>query len=598
MCGIAGILGHDTRPLKREALHNMVGLMKHRGPDDDGFWINGSWGIGHCRLSIIDCERGKQPMGNEDGTIWVTYNGEIYNHAELRRMLKGRGHTFKTECDTEVLVHLFEEYGAGCVDHLNGMFALCIIDTVNRTAFLARDRFGIKPLYYSHSSDTLVFASEIRALVDGYGIDRAINPEAVLDHFTFQYTLGDKTWFKGISMLEPGHYGIFKDGRLLIRQYWDFQFTPDDMDEKTAVDRLDEAFTQSLKRHLMSDVPLGSYLSGGNDSSAICLYAKKHVEDLKTFTCGFSFPKQYGDERCVDERAYAGESAQFLKTAHHELNLTSTALTGSLDSVARHLEEPMAGISYQIYLLSEFVSRHIRVVLVGVGGDELFAGYPWRYETINPEDDYDTFRNKYYSIWSRIVPSGDTSGFFTPEFLKTAGGYSPKDTFFEIMDRCSSSNYFEKAHYYEIKTFLRALLFVEDKLSMAHSIESRVPFLDNEIVDVVRQIPLSVRYNQKETKHVLLKLLKRHFPENLLQGRKLGFTPPDATWLRTDNRNFLTTSVNGNLSRLGMFQEKQIGAYLDEFLSGDTDRRFLFWSLLMTDKILFDSDGRGISNSY
>jgi asparagine synthase (glutamine-hydrolysing) len=564
----------------------MVGLMKHRGPDDEGFWTGGSWGIGHCRLSIIDSKRGKQPMGNEDGTVWVVFNGEIYNHAELRSRLTERGHIFKTKCDTEVLVHLFEEYGSGCVDHLNGMFALCIIDTVHRTAFLARDRFGIKPLYYSCNSDALVFASEIRALVDGYGIERDINPEAVLDHFTFQYTLGDKTWFRGVSMLEPGHYGMFKDGCLSIRQYWDFQFVPEDMDEKTALDRLDEAFSRSLKRHLMSDVPLGSYLSGGNDSSAICLYAKKHVEDLKTFTCGFSFPRRYCDERCVDERPFARESAEFLNTSHHELNLTSEDIIGSIDSVSRYLEEPMAGISYQIYLLSEFVSRHIRVVLVGVGGDELFAGYPWRYETINPEDDYDAFRNNYYSVWSRIVPSEERDSFFSPEFLKATGGYNPKDAFFEIMDRCNSPNYIEKAHYYEIKTFLRALLFVEDKLSMAHSIESRVPFLDNEIVDVVCQMPLHIRYNRREIKHMLLKLLKRHLPDKLLQGRKLGFTPPDATWFRMDNRNFLMASMNGNLSRLGMFQGKKIDTYLNEFLSGCTDRRFLFWSLLMTEKIL------------
>src|SRR5581483_1090769 len=374
MCGIAGLIRHDGAPVRRETIEGMCRRMIHRGPDDEGIHLDGPVGLGHRRLSIIDLASGHQPMSNEDGTVWVIFNGEIYNYRAIREELLAQGHRFRTQSDTEVIVHLYEDLGAGCVQRLEGMFGFAIWDARDRTLLLARDRLGIKPVYYLEQPDRLAFSSELRALRDLEGFDAKVDPQALHDFLTFRYTVAPLTMLEGIKKLPPGHLLTVKDGVVETREYWDLDFSKKlAMSEQDLIEEFARRLRDCTRSHLMSEVPLGVFLSGGMDSTVIAgLVAEIAGKRVKTFSVGF-----VGEEGTKwDERPYARLAAQRYETDHYELALTGRQYADGVRDMVAFMEEPMADPSaIPLYYIAKLASEHVTVILSGEGSDEALAGY-------------------------------------------------------------------------------------------------------------------------------------------------------------------------------------------------------------------------------
>jgi asparagine synthase (glutamine-hydrolysing) len=589
MCGIAGEFDLKYRPIDPDRTRDMCALIRHRGPDDEGYWNARSVALGHRRLSIIDLsERGRNPLPNEDQSVWIVFNGEIYNYRELRAELLEKGHRFRTQTDTEVIVHLYEEYGVECVKRLNGMFAFAILDQRGEQGkerprlLLARDRFGVKPLYYTILNDTLAFASEIKAFTALPEFTARPSPQALAEHFTFQNTFGDRTFFEGVKLLPAGHTLMCEGGRVTSQQYWDLCFEPrNDVSAAEFAGGLRERFEAAVTRQLMSDVPLGSYLSGGMDTGSITAVAARNINSMHTFTCGFHLPEGASElEKYFDESRESHDLAALMKTEHHELKLGPDAMAPVLPKVVWHLDEPRVGISYQVYYTAEMIRKFVTVVLSGVGGDELFAGYPWRYNQIL-ESRNGTFESDYYRIWIRFLTDDEKRELFTPEMNRALGDFSTFDSFREAARGYQSDDPLHRALYIDFKTFLNGLLVVDDKLSMAHSIEARVPFLDNDLVDYVSRIPSQLKLHEGESKHVLRLAMRGLLPSSTIDRRKQGFTPPDETWYRENSLAFVEDLILGPRAvERGYFQPKMLRRLLDDHVAGKRNHRFLIWSLM------------------
>lgn len=583
MCGIAGLHNLGGAPVSGASVEAMCELIRHRGPDDSGLWMDGPVALGHRRLSIIDLSpRGRNPMSNEDGTIWLIFNGEIYNYKEHRARLLEQGHRFRSETDGEVIIHLYEEMGAACVESLNGMFAFALWDAPNSRLLLARDRFGVKPLYYTQLGTTLAFASEIKAFLALPDFKPSADPFALAEHFTFQNTFGDLTFFKGVKLLPAGHYLLCENGRTDLRQYWDLRFQPDsDLNMQEWARRLRACFERAVKRQLMSDVPLGSYLSGGMDTGAIAAVATRCIPKMHTFTCGFDLPENSSDlEQYFDERAESHRLAQLLGTIHHELELGPEAMAPVLPRVVWHLDEPRVGISYQVYHTAEMIRRHVTVVLSGVGGDELFAGYPWRYESLVGLNDED-FEAAYYRQWTRLLNDDEKRSLFTGEINQALGDFSSLDGFRSILRSADGFDPLHRALYFDFKTFLNGLLLVDDKLAMAHSLEGRVPFLDNELVDLVTRIPSRFKLRDGQSKIVLKEAMRGLLPDETLQRRKQGFTPPDESWYKQTAVGYIRDLIlSPRALERGYFEPSYLEKILEDHLNNRHNNRFLLWSLM------------------
>lgn len=583
MCGIAGLYNLRGEPVATKQVLAMCDLIRHRGPDDRGVWTHGPIGLGHQRLSIIDLSpRGRNPMANEDGTVQIIFNGEIYNHNDLRPELIRSGHTFLSQTDTEVIIHLYEELGPKCVERLNGMFAFALWDQRRRRLFLARDRFGVKPLYYTRLGDTFAFASEVKAFLALPEFSARPDPFALAEHFTFQNTFGERTFFEGVKLLPAGNYLLVEDGRIEQREYWDLRFHPEaDVSIEDWATGLRERFEAAVNRQLMSDVPLGSYLSGGMDTGSISAVAARKIPGMHTFTCGFKLPAGVSEmERFFDERDESERLARLLGTVHHELELGPEAMQPVLPAVVWHLDEPRVGISYQVYHTAEMISRHVKVVLSGVGGDELFAGYPWRYEPILNLNESD-FDQAYYQLWIRFLTDEQKRELFTDELNNSLGGFSTFDSFREASRGAEGADPLHRALYFDFKTFLNGLLLVDDKLSMAHSVEARVPFLDNELVDYVTRIPAEFKLRPNESKVILREAMRGLVPDETIFRRKQGFTPPDQTWYKGESLAYIRELILGPraLNR-GYFQPTGVERLLDDHLNDRRNNRFLIWSLM------------------
>jgi asparagine synthase (glutamine-hydrolysing) len=561
----------------------MCDLIRHRGPDDRDVWAQGPVALGHQRLSIIDLSpRGRNPMANEDNSVRIVFNGEIYNYRDLRPDLIRRGHVFRSQTDTEVILHLYEELGPECIERLNGMFAFALWDERRRRLLLARDRFGVKPLYYARLGDTLAFASEVKAFLALPEFSARPDPFALAEHFTFQNTFGERTFFDGVKLVPAGHYVLVEDGRTQQRQYWDLRFAPEsnlNLEEWAA--GLRERFEAAVNHQLMSDVPLGSYLSGGMDTGSISAVAARRIPEMHTFTCGFKLPAGASElERFFDERDESNRLARLLGTVHHELELGPEAMRPVLPAVVWHLDEPRVGISYQVYYTAEMISRYVKVVLSGVGGDELFAGYPWRYEPILNQrgDDFD---QTYYRLWIRFLTDDQKRELFSDEFNQSLGDFSTFDSFREVSRGAAGADPLHRALYFDFKTFLNGLLLVDDKLSMAHSIEARVPFLDNEVVDYVARIPAEFKLRPSESKVVLREAMRGLLPDETIFRRKQGFTPPDQTWYKGESLAYIRNLILGPRAiERGYFRVEALGKILDDHLQDRRNNRFLIWSLM------------------
>lgn len=583
MCGIAGLFDPRGAPVDVGRVGAMCDMLTHRGPDDSGLWNDGPVALGHRRLSILDLSpRGRNPMANEDESIWIVFNGEIYNFRELRRELESLGHRFRSQTDTEVIIHLYEELGPASVERLNGIFAFALWDGPRRRLLLVRDRVGVKPLYYTRIGGTLAFASEIKAFLALP--EFAVRPDlaAFSEHLTFQNMLGERTLFEGVKLLPAGHMQIFEDGGETRRQYWDLRFETDHgvtTDDWTH--GLRERFEAAVTRQLVSDVPVGSYLSGGMDTGSISAVAARKIRPLHTFTCGFELPQGISEqEKHFDERRESQDLAEILGTRHHAIVLGRNAMEQVLPHVLWHLDEPRVGISYQVYHTTRMIQRHVTVVLSGVGGDELFAGYPWRYEPILELEGSD-FETAYFRSWTRLLHEDEKRSLFTPEVNRKLGGFSSFDSFRNVLTNAGDVEPLHRALYFDFKTFLNGLLVVDDKLSMAHSVEARVPFLDNDLVDYVARMPAGLKLCEGRGKNVLRDAMRGLLPDATLDRRKQGFTPPDQTWYKGQTLAYIRDLIlSPRAVARGYFQHKALEKILEDHLADRRNHRFLIWSLM------------------
>lgn len=619
MCGIAGLMNLDGAPVSPRVLQNMTDSIAHRGPDGEGHWIEGSLGLGHRRLSIIDLSPlGHQPMMSSDGRYVLSYNGEIYNFRELKVELEAKGYGFRSASDSEVLLTALQAWGPKALDRFNGMFAFALWDRQEKTLMLARDRYGIKPLYIGRVGARLAFASEQKAILTLPNFPRELNSEALYEYFTFQNIFSDNTLLKNITLVPAGHYCLIdlkgSSTDLKFTQYWDYNFREPDqkVDRQEYIEELDRLFKQAVNRQLVSDVELGSYLSGGMDSGSITAIAAQSFPNLKTFTCGFDLSSASGIELAFDERVRAEAMSAKFKTEHYEMVLKAGDMERCLPNLARHLEEPRVGQSYPNYYAAQLASKFVKVVMSGAGGDELFAGYPWRYYRAVKNDNFDHYIDKYYGFWQRLTTRDNRKNIFAPIASEVAN-VDPKEIFRNVFLNTKiplekPEDYINHSLYFEAKTFLHGLFVVEDKLSMAHGLETRVPFMDNDLVDFAMQCPVELKLNNltdvmhvdenepgdkgakyfqrtADGKQILRDMMRRYIPDEITKAAKQGFSSPDASWFKGDSIDFVREHLLEPKSKIyDVLDYKATTDLVQEHLSGNQNRRLLIWSLLNVDE--------------
>jgi asparagine synthase (glutamine-hydrolysing) len=582
MCGIAGVCDLADRPVDAQLVRRMIEAVRHRGPDDNGVWIDGHVGLANARLSILDLTAaGHQPMRSEDGATTLVYNGELYNFRELASELERVGHRFNSRSDTEVVLRSYEAWGRDCVERFNGMFAFAVWDARDRSLFVARDRFGIKPLYWTIYDSRLLFGSEIKTLLES-GLPRSVCIPALIEYFTFLNLLSDLTLFDGIKLLPPGHRMIAKDGRVTVEQWWDLVFEPDEtIAAREWPELIREEFENAVTRQLVSDVPVGSYLSGGMDSASIAAVASRSIPRLMTFTGGFDLSSVEGLELVFDERGDAESVASAFRTEHYEMVMHSGDMAWVLPELVWHLEDLRVGMAYQNHYIARLASKFVKVALAGTGGDELFAGYPWRYDLVSDAHDGAEFEERYYDYWARLVPDEEKPSFFGKGVWSAGRDYSVREQFHAVLAPAEGLDPVAKALYFEAKTFLHGLLIVEDRVSMAHGLEVRVPFLDNALVEIARRVPSSVSHATGEGKRALRTAMAGLLPPAILGKKKQGFSPPDESWYRGSTMEYIRSILLDprTLSR-GYFAPTYVERVLAEHLEGRVNHRLLIWSLL------------------
>jgi asparagine synthase (glutamine-hydrolysing) len=615
VCGIVAILARSGPPVDEAVLRAMTSALEHRGPDGEGTAIDGPAALGNRRLAVIDpSPAGAQPMASEDGRYTLTFNGEIYNFRELRRELEHLRRRFRSQSDTEVILQAYAEWGPRAVERFNGMFALAIWDAHERTLFAARDRYGIKPLYVTRVDGAVLLASEIKSFLAHPSFRAEVSRPHLLEYFTFQNIFSTGTLFRGVEMFPAGHRWLLgaEGDEAAPEQYWDFDFSEGETacDAREYVEELDRLFQAAVERQLVSDVPVGAYLSGGMDSGSITAVAAKSLPYLATFTIGFDLSSASGLELGFDERQKAEAMSYRFRTEHYESVLKAGDMERCLSKVVWHLEDLRVGQSYPNYYLAALARRFVTVVLSGAGGDELFAGYPWRYYRAVVNDDFDDYVEKYYAFWHRLLPNRIMPTLFQPDVWNDVRDVRTMDVFRDVLARARVSapktpeEYVNESLYLEAKTFLHGLLLVDDKLSMAHSLETRVPFLDNDLVDFAQRVPVRlklrelddvVKMNENEVgpkperyfqrtrdgKLLLRQVMERHLPEQVTQQVKQGFSGPDASWFRGDSLDYVRrTLLDGDAALYEYLRPDTVRSLVEDHLEGRENRRLLLWSLL------------------
>lgn len=623
------------RRVEPGAVERMRDLLTHRGPDDSGLFVEGRVGLGHRRLSIVDVAAGRQPMTNEDGSLQIVFNGEIYNHADYRRSLEARGHRYRTHCDTETILHLYEEEGARAVESLRGMFAFAIWDRNKQELFIARDRLGVKPLYYVHTADgSLYFASEIKALIEARAVEPELNYAALPDYLANHATSGEETLYSGVKRLLPGHTLLWRDGELRIEKYWDVSFAAGD-DKRSDDDYVEEwleTFREAVRLRLMADVPLGMFLSGGIDSSAIAALMSGMVDEpIKTFSVAFA-------ERDANELSYARLVAERFKTDHHEIIVSPEEFFAELPRLVWHEDEPIAHpASVPLYFVSLLAARHVKVVLTGEGSDETLAGY-YRYrktvynlriggyyERATPA----ALRRVIHSAVERLPASGlrrkltrtfltipadienlyfDNFGVFrrsmqrsllTREAQERAGALDPYTGVRAWLEETDAATLLERLLYVDTKTYLHELLMKQDQMSMAASIESRVPFLDHKLVELTARMPDRMKLRGLTTKYVLRRAMKGLLPDEIISRRKMGFPVPLGAWLRGPFRHVVDEYVLGErAASRAVFDREYVRGLVARHQSGAEDHSERLWMLInfeMWQRRFFDGESSPVS---
>lgn len=616
MCGIAGLLDLHRRPISPVHLNNMGNAIAHRGPDGSGQWIEESFGLSHRRLAILDLSpAGHQPMISFDHRWVISYNGEIYNFRELKLELEAAGYWFRSESDTEVVLYAFAHWGVTALEKFNGMFALALWDRKSKSLLLARDRYGIKPLYYSFQNGQFAFASEQKSITVLPTFDRKLNIEALYEYFTFQNILTSHTLLQDINILPAGTYlQINLESKTpVLTQYWDFQFTESlsDISDDEYTEELTRLFAQAVNRQLVSDVELGAYLSGGMDSGSITAFASKSISCLKTFTCGFDLSSASGLELGFDERARAEAMSAYFKTEHYQMVLKAGDMERCLNDISYHLEEPRVGQCYPNFYAAKLTSKFVNVVLSGTGGDELFGGYPWRYYRVANSRSFDEYIHEYYQYWQRLLDNTQLRSVFKPVSNDVESVWT-RDIFRNVFtthnsDLSSPVDFINHSLYFEAKTFLHGLFIVEDKLSMSYGLESRVPFMDNDLVDFAMKCPVrlklrnlspSNRINENNSilkkssrdsrssdgKQILRRAMEPYIPDSILSAKKQGFSSPDASWFRGESIDFVKKIIYSKSSPLYQFMDYDYTTSLvSDHMNGKVNRRLLIWSLLYVD---------------
>jgi asparagine synthase (glutamine-hydrolysing) len=611
MCGIAGRVNTDpARPINRARLEAMTTAVAHRGPDADGFYVGAGVGLGHRRLSILDLATGDQPLSNEDGRFWVVFNGEIFNFADTRAELETAGHHFRTNTDTEVIVHAHEEWGDAAVERFRGMFAYALWDNRTRRLLLVRDRLGIKPLYYASTRDAIVFGSEIKSLLEDPDVPRDWSAEAVDAYLTLQYVPSPRTIYKDIHKLPPGHMLAVQDGQVTMRQYWDLVFTGhgDATLEDAYLEQLDALVTEAVKLRLVSDVPLGAFLSGGIDSSLV-VSAMVRVSNSPVLTTSVGF-----DEAAFDELAYARTVASHLGVAAAE-EIVRPDIESLLPKLAWHFDEPFADSSaVPTYCVSAAARKHVTVALSGDGGDELWAGYQrhrveraelaarewlgsagercagWiggrlplgvkgarslRHLGLSPADA--CARKHAYGLFDM------GRGLYASDFAREVSDADPFAGFRAAYERCTSPDPLDRALYVDVKTHLvDDILTKVDKTSMAVSLEARVPLLDHKLLEFVATVPASLKLKHGRSKYLLRKLLARYVPPSIVDRPKQGFAMPVGEWLRGPLAPMVEELVgDGRLRARGIFDQQGLSQLWREHRTGARDHRHRLWSVMM-----------------
>ncbi len=575
MCGICGKLMLDREAnVPPSLVRAMADTIRHRGPDDEGRYVSGPIGLGFRRLSIIDLQSGHQPLSNENGTIWIVFNGEIYNFKELRNFLLSKGHTFRTQSDTEVIVHLYEELGPQCLEKLRGMFAFAIWDENAETLFLARDRVGIKPLYYCLTNESLVFASEIKAILADPSVGREIAPEVIDRFLTFLYLPGQETLLKGIQKLAPGHYLLVRDGKAVVEQYWDLRFSEPigNPSLKDAEADLLSLLAETVELHMIADVPVGVLLSGGVDSTGVLSFAGRGTDKkISSFTVGFS-----GGE-VADERPYAKLAAETFGTEHYEMTIAAKDFAAFLPEYVWHMEEPVCEPpAIALYYVSKLARNYVKVLLSGEGGDEAFAGYStyrnlvWleRVKRGGPSlnralaqglslanslfrlprvADYvplmnDTFPSYYYSRTSNPYRyTGNGLGkLYSADFAQAIDREHTLEPVRGLQAHVGGQNTLDAMLYIDTKTWLPDdLLIKADKMTMASSVELRVPLLDHRVLEFAASLPPGFKLKGFTPKYILKKALSQRIPKAIRDRKKTGFPVPYESWLRNDLKDLV-----------------------------------------------------------
>jgi len=610
MCGITGYFGQGNE----EILRRMTDSLKHRGPDDEGFYFKGQLGLGNRRLSIIDLKTGHQPLANEDKSVWLVFNGEIYNFLELKKDLEKKGHQFQTESDTEVMVHLYEDMGEDFLKELNGMFAIALWDESNKKLILARDRMGQKPLYYCLINQTLIFASELKALFEHPLIKKEIDFDGLNKYLIYEYVPTPQTIIKGVKKLEPGHFLVYQNNQLKKSAYWDIQFNQS-FSQKDYLVKFENLLEDAVTKRLIADVPLGIFLSGGIDSSTIAYFAQKNsLQKIKTFSIGFT-------DKSFDESAYAEQAAKFLGTEHEHQTCAPTDLLNSIDDIAKINDEPLADASIvPTYLLSKFTRQKVTVALGGDGGDELLAGYstflalkfaklfrylprairkiiqktanclPVSFDNFSLDfkikkilSGYDYSPEIQNQIWLGSFTPKENQKLFLPEIAEQINFKQSFSEINQFVDKNRNESLENRLIYLYLKQYLSDDILVKaDRASMFASLEVRAPFLDYRLVEYINSLPYNLKLRGWTTKYILKQIMKDKLPANIINRPKKGFGLPVAKWITKELKDFTLDLLNEqSIKKQGIFNYQEIKKLLEDHLTKKADHRKKIWTLIV-----------------
>ncbi len=631
MCGITGGLWfNESAAIDPSVVDRMVDSLTHRGPDDRGIHVESlrhdagglipGVALGFRRLSIIDLEGGHQPMCNEDGSVWLVFNGEVYNYRDLRRRLEGSGHQFRTSSDTETILHLYEDLGTGCFEHLNGMFAIAIWDRNHRRLVLARDRLGQKPLYYQFAGGELLFGSELKALAEAPGFDRTLSAGAIDQFLTYQYVPHPNTIYRRAKKLPPGHLAVIEHGELQVRNYWNVEWEHEaDIDQKSATHRLDELLTDSIRLRLRSDVPLGAFLSGGVDSSLIVALSQAQLDKpIHTFSIGFN-------EASFDESKYARQVAGWTGSEHHEYRVTPDALS-ILDDLVWHFDEPFGDSSaIPTWYLCQWTRQHVTVSLSGDGGDELFAGYD-RYRALWLSQWFDRLipagpllgsrfvqglpasnkqrsfirrlqrfgealnepLSRRYMNWLQIFPERLRADLYADAFVEQLPNEDPFEFFEAAWLGVGKRDLISKPSLADLVTYLPCDLMTKvDIASMAHSLECRQPFLDYRLVEFAASLPSRLKFRHGKGKALLRSAFDKLLPRDIWNRKKMGFGVPLGTWFQNELRDLTQERLLGTDARCHQFfRPESIQTLVDQHMAGRVNHCYRLWNLLVLESWL------------